>query len=100
MRTLTSSQTSFPSTWVFNRDLQSQQNANSLDVRNHLRIWDAQRHLLHTFVKVRKKIVDNYMMNVKIEENFYIVSNIFSIDVGVQQRLAVAAKRKFTRCEK
>ena len=40
------------------------------------------------------------MMNTRIEENVYIVSNIFSIDVGPQERLAVAAKRIFTRCEK
>ena len=59
MSTFTSSQTSFLSTWVFNRDLQSKQNANSLDVRNHHRIWDAQEHLLHTLVNLKKKIVDN-----------------------------------------
>ena len=40
------------------------------------------------------------MMFMRIEENVYIVSNIFSIDVSPQQRLAGAAKRKFTRCEK
>ena len=40
------------------------------------------------------------MMNMRIEENVYIISNILSIDVGHQQRLAVAAKRKFNRCEK
>ena len=76
-RTFKSSQTSFQWTWVFNRDLQSQQNVNSLDVRNHHRIWDAQKHLLHTLVKLKKKIVDNKMMNVRIQENVYIVSNIF-----------------------
>ena len=55
----TSSQTSFPSTRVGNRDLQSKQNANSLDVRNHHRIWDAQKNLLHTLFKLKNKIVDN-----------------------------------------
>ena len=39
-------------------------------------------------------------MNVRMEENVFIVTNIFSIDVGPQQRLEVVAKRKFTRCEK
>ena len=39
-------------------------------------------------------------MNVRMEENVFIVSNIFSIDVGPQQRLAIVAKREFTRCEK
>ena len=43
----------------FTRDLQSQQNEYSLDVRNHHRIWDAQKHLLHTLVKLKKKIIDN-----------------------------------------
>ena len=38
----------------------------------------------HTLVELKKKIVDNKMMNVTIEENVYIVSNIFFIDVGVQ----------------
>ena len=55
----TSSQTSFPSTRVGNRDLQSKQNANSLDVRNHRRFFDAQKHLLHTLVKLKNKSVDN-----------------------------------------
>ena len=55
----TSSQTSFPSTWVLKGDSQSQKNANSIDVRNHLRIWDAQKYLLHTLVKLKKNIVDN-----------------------------------------
>ena len=59
MRTFTSSQTSIQSAWVLNRDLQLQQNAYSLDVRNHHRIFDAQKHLLHTLVKLKKKIVDN-----------------------------------------
>ena len=40
------------------------------------------------------------MMNVRINENVYIVSNIYSVDVSPQQRLAVAAKRIFTRTEK
>ena len=40
------------------------------------------------------------MMNVRINENVYIVSNIFSIDVSPLQRLAGAAKCKFSRCEK
>ena len=91
---------------IFSIDVSPQQrlavaaNAFSLDVRNHHRICDAQKHLLHTLLKLKKKIIDNYMMNKRIEENVYIVSNIFSIDVSRQQRLAGAAKRKFTRCEK
>ena len=40
------------------------------------------------------------MMNMRIEKNVYIVLNIFSIDVSLLQRLAGAAKRKFTKCEK
>ena len=82
---------------IFSIDVSPQQglevaaNAYSLDVRNHHRICDAQKHLLHTLLKLKKKIIDNYMMNKRIEENVYIVSNIFSIDVSPQQRIAVAA---------
>ena len=91
---------------IFSIDVSPQQglevaaNAYSLDVRNHHRICDAQKHLLHTLLKLKKKIIDNYMMNKRIEENVYIVSNIFSIDVSPQQRIAGVAKRIFTRCEK
>ena len=49
-----SSQTCITSTRDFNRDLQSQQNVYRLDVGNHHRICDAQKHLLHTLAKAKE----------------------------------------------
>ena len=64
-----SSQTSIPSTLNLNRDLQLQQNFYRLDVRNHHRICDAQKHLLHTNDKLNENFIDNYIMNFTILHN-------------------------------
>ena len=71
----------------------------SLDVRNHHRIWDAQKHLLHKLVKLKKKLIYYFKMNVTIKKNAQTVSNINSIEVRLQQRLAVKTNRPLTRCE-
>ena len=65
-----SSQTSIPSTSTLNRDLQSQHNVYRLDVRNHHRICDAQKHLLHTLDKQKDKFTDNYIINWTINTSF------------------------------
>ena len=72
--------------------MQSQQNDYGLDVRNHHRICDAQKHLLHTLAERKEKFIDDYMINFTIQHNVYIISNIYSIDLRLQQRLAVATK--------
>ena len=51
----------------FNREFKLLQNVYTLDVRIHHRICDAQKHLLHTFVKVKLEIIDNWAINVIIK---------------------------------
>ena len=41
-------QTSIPFKWDFNKELRILKHVYSLDMRIHHRIWDAQKHLLHT----------------------------------------------------
>ena len=53
MRTFRSFPTCIALTVDFNRALQSQENVLSLDVRNHHKIWDAQKHLVHTLVRLK-----------------------------------------------
>ena len=64
-----SSQSSIQSTCDFNRDFQSQQNVHRLDVCNHHRVCDAQKHLLHTLAKLEKRFIDSYKMNLTIQHN-------------------------------
>ena len=52
-----SSKTFIPSTWHCNREFNLQENVYSLDVRIHHRIWDDQKHLLHTLVKLKEKTI-------------------------------------------
>ena len=63
------SKTSTPSILNIKRDLQSQQNVCSIDVRNHHRIWDAQKHLLLTLLRIKEKFLPIFIMNVIIQEN-------------------------------
>ena len=63
------SKTSIPSTSDIKRDLQSNQNVCTLDVRNHHRIWDAQKHLLVTLFRLEEKLVDKSIINVIIQKN-------------------------------
>ena len=63
------SKTSTPSILNIKRDLQSQQNVCSIDVRNHHRIWDAQKHLLLTCERQMNIFVDNSRINVIIQVN-------------------------------
>ena len=47
--------------------MQWQKNVESLDVRIHHRICDDQKHLLSTLVQLKKKIIDDYEINLAIE---------------------------------
>ena len=38
-------------------------------MRIHHRIWDAQKHLLNTLVKLEEKFIDNYVIDVTIQQN-------------------------------
>ena len=97
--TFQSFQISFPSKRNFRRVLTFPQNVSSLDVRIHHRICDAQKHLLHTFVKPKKYIIENCIIYMTILRNVSILSNIFSIEEKLQESVNVSTKRIFTRCE-
>ena len=47
--------------------MQWQQNVQALDVRIHHRICDDQKHLLPTLVQLKKKIIDEYKINLAFE---------------------------------
>ena len=51
------------------RRLAVQQKVYSVDVRNHHRIWDAQKHLQLTLDGLKEKFIDNFIINVKIQQN-------------------------------
>ena len=57
----------------------------SLDVRIHHRIWDAQKHLIHTIVKPKKEIFDNSTMNMTMRQIVSSHQNMYSLDVRLQQ---------------
>ena len=59
MKAFKSFQTSIPSKRDSSRESKFEQKHYSLDVSIHHRIWDAQKHLLQTLVKQKKKTVDN-----------------------------------------
>ena len=80
----------FIKTWDFSRDLKMHKKIYSLDVRIHHRIWDAQKHLLPMFVKLMKRMIEYYAINLKIQLNFYKFKNSYSIKVKIKQRVAVA----------
>ena len=81
------------------RGLQSQQNNHQLHVRIHQRLWDAQKHLLPTLVKLNKMIFDNSVISSTAQQNVYIISKINFLDLLLQQRVAVATKRPSTTGE-
>ena len=49
--------------------MQSQQNFCSPDVRIHHRILDAQKHLPLKLDRQKKKFIENYMINVTIQQS-------------------------------
>ena len=57
------------------------------------------KHLLHTLDKLKENFVDNYIMNVTIEENIQIISNKYSNDVRLEQRFGYARIPQDNRCE-
>ena len=53
--------------WEFIKNLQKQENVDSLDVRIHHRIWDAKKHLLQTLNKQTEMLIENNTMGVIIQ---------------------------------
>ena len=51
------------------------------------------------FLRLKKTSIRNCKINLTIHKNVYIVSNVYSIQVGLQQRVAVAKTDLFTRSE-
>ena len=80
-QTFISSHISISSTCDFSRGLQSQQNDHQLHVRIHHRFWDAQKHLLPTLVKLKIMNFDNSIISLTVQQNIFIISNIYSIDL-------------------
>ena len=37
--------------------------------RIHHRIWDDQKHLLHMFVKLKKRMIDDYVISLNVQQN-------------------------------
>ena len=75
------------------------QMVSALDVRIHHRICDVQKHLLHSLVKLTKRLVCNFLIKLHDQQNFYIALDVYSIYVRPQQRVSEATNRLCTRCE-
>ena len=71
----------------------------SLDVRIHQRFWDAQKHLPPKRVTLKEKLIYNYVIHVTIHSNVENLSNLYPIDLRLQQILPVTYKCRFIRCE-
>ena len=76
-----------------------QQKFLSLDVRIHHRIWDAQKHLLHTLVKLNKKTFHNQIIKLTMKKTFKSCQTSIKSNSRLQQRVEFATKHPFTRCE-
>ena len=76
-----------------------QQKFLSLDVRMHHRIWDAQKHLLHTLAKLKKKTFDNQIIELTIKKTLISCQKSIKSNLRLQQRFEFATKVPFTRCE-
>ena len=76
-----------------------QQKFLSLDVRIHHRIWDAQKHLLHTLARLKKKTFDNQIIELTIKKTFKSCQTSIKSNLRLQQRFEFATKVPFTRCE-
>ena len=72
---------SISSTCDFSRGWHLQQNDHQLHVRIHHRFCDAQKHLLPSLVKLKKMIFDNNIISLTVQQNVFIISNIYSIDL-------------------
>ena len=62
--------------------LKFQRNVYSPDVRIHQTIWDAQKHLFHTLVTLKKKSIENYLKVKERERERESSKEIFSFFDG------------------
>ena len=66
--------------FCLNRDFHWHENMSSLDVRIHHRICVVQKHLLHTHVRLKEKVIENYLINVPIQKDVGNALNIYFIE--------------------
>ena len=98
-KTLKSCQTSIKSNLRLQHGLNLQEKFLSLDVRIHHRIWDAQKHLLHTLVKLNKKTFHNQIIKLTMKKTFKSCQTSIKLNLRLQQMFEFATKVPFTRCE-
>ena len=92
-------QTWFKSNCHSSRRLNLQQMFLSLDVRIHHRILDAQKHLLHTLAKLKKKTFDYQIIELTMKKTLKSCQTSIKSNLRLQQRFEFARKVPFTRCE-
>ena len=81
------------------RRLAVQQKVYSVDVRNHHRIWDAQKHLQLTLDGLKEKFIDKFFINVRIQQNILNrLKHLFNRDKSLAE-VCSPTKGLFTRCE-
>ena len=84
----------------FEQSLAVQQKVSSLDVRNQHRIWDAKKHLLLTLDRLKKKFVEKYIINMKIQQ-YFLNSLKHLLHAGnTRAETCSPSKGLFSRCEK
>ena len=76
-----------------------QQKVYSVDVRNHHRIWDAQKHLQLTLDGLKEKFIEYFIINVSIKQDVLNgLKNLFHRG-KTRAESCSPAKGQFTRCE-
>ena len=82
------------------RRLEVQQKVYSLHVRNHHRICDAQEYLLNTLVKLEEKFIDNYVIDVTIQQNVLNILKYLFHRGKTRGESCGPTKALLTECEK